>query len=79
MAKRLNDLEKALTIPSKYHATLERCKLIENNSSLQGDSSEMQARRYNRSGGDSPIRTVAKAVRVGRDAKKSISINQSIR
>ena len=45
MARRLNNLEKTLTIPSKYHATLERCKQIENNSSLQENVTEKQAKR----------------------------------
>ena len=66
MAERLNDLEKN-TIPKEYHATLERCKQIENNSSLLGDATMTQGVRLSSKWrGFHWCSTVAKAVRMGR-------------
>ena len=43
VVRRLNNPEKTCTIPNKYHAFFERCRLIDNSFSSQGDVTEAQA------------------------------------
>ena len=64
--RRRNNREKTFTIPSKYHATLEKCKQIGNNSRLQGDATKKQAVRLSpKRRGFYIFSTVAKSVRMG--------------
>ena len=53
MGKRLDNPNKTFTIPNMFHETLERCKYIENNSSLQGNI-RYQLYDYYRRRGNSP-------------------------